>query len=260
MAVFSSRGPNGAAADIIKPDVTAPGVQILAGNSPNAVHRRARASCSRPSRARRCRARTSAGVGALLVGEHPDWSPAMVQSALTTTAHQDVDKEDGTTPGDPFDFGGGHIAPLPANDPGLVYDADFDDYLGFLCGAGELSPTAHCDDSAIDPSDLNLATIGIGELAGSQVVTREVTNVDDAAATYTPTVEAPAGRHRGRGPAVARARRRRDRDATPSRSRRRRPPRSTSGRSGRSPGPTGRALGAQPDRRQARGALARPTK
>ncbi|MGH2795101.1 MAG: S8 family peptidase, partial [Actinomycetota bacterium] len=34
MAAFSSRGPNGASPDVIKPDVTAPGVVILAGNSP----------------------------------------------------------------------------------------------------------------------------------------------------------------------------------------------------------------------------------
>ena len=34
MTIFSSRGPNPTAADIIKPDITAPGLQILAGNSP----------------------------------------------------------------------------------------------------------------------------------------------------------------------------------------------------------------------------------
>jgi hypothetical protein len=191
MAVFSSRGPNGAAADIIKPDVTAPGVQILAGTTPTPW-------LGAPGQLFQAIQGTSmasphvAGVGALLVGAHPDWSPAAVQSALTTTAHQDVDKEDGTTPGGPFDFGGGHIRPNPANDPGLVYDAGFDDYLAFLCGAGELTSPG-CDDIAIDPSDLNLATIGIGELAGMQTVTRTVTNVDDAAATYTATIEAPDG-------------------------------------------------------------------
>jgi hypothetical protein len=194
MAVFSSRGPNGAVADIIKPDVTAPGVQILAGAAPNPF-------LGAPGQLFQAIQGTSmssphaAGAGALLVGEHPDWSPAAVQSALTTTAHQNVDKEDGTTPGDPFDFGGGHIQPLPANDPGLVYDADIVDYFQFLCGAGELAPTSGIcvTFGSIDPSDLNLATIGIGELAGAQVVTRRVTNVDDTAATYTPTVDPPEG-------------------------------------------------------------------
>lgn len=194
MAVFSSRGPNGAAADIIKPDVTAPGVQILAGASPDAW-------LGAPGQLFQAIQGTSmssphvAGVGALLVGAHRDWSPAAVQSALTTTAHQDVDKEDGTTPGDPFDFGGGHIRPNPANDPGLVYDSGTDDYFRFLCGAGALPAThAICEaEGSTDPSDLNLATIGIGELAGAQTVTREVTNVDDDAAVYSPTIEVPAG-------------------------------------------------------------------
>jgi hypothetical protein len=195
MAVFSSRGPNGAVADIIKPDVTAPGVQILAGNSPTPFIGAAGelfqaiqgTSMSSPH---------VAGVGALLAGEHPDWSPAMIRSALTTTAHQDVDKEDGTTPADPFDFGGGHIDPLPAVDPGLVYDATYQSYLAFLCGVGELDPAASpCTAPTvgiIDPSDLNLPTIGIGDLAGVQTVTRTVTNVGPAG-TYTVSVDAPDG-------------------------------------------------------------------
>ena len=34
MTIFSSRGPNPTAADIIKPDITAPGLQVMAGASP----------------------------------------------------------------------------------------------------------------------------------------------------------------------------------------------------------------------------------
>jgi hypothetical protein len=193
MAVFSSRGPNRAASDIIKPDVTAPGVQILAGNSPTPF-------IGAPGQLFQAIQGTSmssphvAGIGALFVGAHPDWTPAMVRSALTTTGTQDVDKEDGTTPADPFDFGGGHIDPLPANDPGLVYDATFDDYLAFLCGNGDLNPTgATCTRVGVDdPSNLNQATIGIAQLAGVQTVTRTVTNVGSPG-TYTVSVEAPPG-------------------------------------------------------------------
>jgi hypothetical protein len=200
MAVFSSRGPDRAATDIIKPDVTAPGVQILAGNSPTPF-------LGAPGQLFQAIQGTSmssphvAGIGALLVGAHPNWTPAMVRSALTTTGSQDVDKEDGATPADPFDFGGGHIAPLPANDPGLVYDATFDDYLRFLCGNGDLNPTgATCTrvttgpdaGKSTDPSDLNQATIGIAQLAGVQTITRQVTNVGPAG-TYTVSVDAPAG-------------------------------------------------------------------
>jgi hypothetical protein len=200
MAVFSSRGPDRAAPDIIKPDVTAPGVQILAGNSPTPW-------IGAPGELFQAIQGTSmssphvAGIGALLVGAHRDWTPAMIRSALTTTGSQDVDKEDGATPADPFDFGGGHIAPLPANDPGLVYNATFDDYLRFLCGNGDLNPTgATCTrlttgpnaGKSTDPSDLNQATIGIAQLAGTQTVTRTVTNVG-AAGTYDVTVEEPPG-------------------------------------------------------------------
>ena len=193
MAVFSARGPNGAAADVIKPDVTAPGVQILAGNSPTPF-------IGAPDQLFQAIQGTSmssphvAGVGALLVGAHPNWTPAMIRSALTTTGAQDVFKEDGTTPADPFDFGGGYLAPLPAVDPGLVYDAGFNDYLRFLCGNGDLNPTgATCTSlGRIDPSDLNLATIGVGDLAGTQTVTRTVTNVGPAG-TYDVVVDEPPG-------------------------------------------------------------------
>jgi subtilisin family serine protease len=193
MAGFSSRGPNGAVDDIIKPDVTAPGVQILAGNSPTPW-------LGAPGQLFQAIQGTSmssphvAGVGALLRGTHPDWTPAMIRSALTTTGTQGLVKEDGVTPVDPFDVGGGLIAPVPANDPGLVYDAGFADYLAFLCGAGELDPNGGTCSTfgSIEPSNLNQATIGIGQLAGIQAVSRTVTNVG-AAGTYIPTVEPPPG-------------------------------------------------------------------
>jgi subtilisin family serine protease len=37
MTIFSSRGPNPIAPDVIKPDITAPGTQTLAGYSPAAA-------------------------------------------------------------------------------------------------------------------------------------------------------------------------------------------------------------------------------
>jgi subtilisin family serine protease len=203
MAVFSSRGPNGAAPDIIKPDVTAPGVQILAGNSPNPF-------LGAPGELFQAIQGTSmssphvAGVGALLRDAHPDWTPAMIKSALMTTAGQDVSEEDWSTAADPFDMGGGHIQPNPATDPGLVYDAGFLDYVAFLCGNGSVSE-ATCTQTfgidPIDPSDLNLASIGIAQLAGTQTVTRTVTNVGDGG-VYTVSVDEPPGVNVDVDPAV----------------------------------------------------------
>ena len=201
MAAFSSRGPNVVAEDIIKPDVTAPGVNVLAGNTPNPF-------LGAPGQLFQAISGTSmssphvAGVYALLKERHPTWSPAMSKSAIMTSAYQnDVMKEDGTTPADPFDMGAGHIAPNSAADPGLVYDAGFLDYLGFLCDA---APQAFEDADATcafldsigvptDASDLNLASIGIAELAGSQTIERTVTSVTEGTSTYNVSVDAPPG-------------------------------------------------------------------
>lgn len=208
MANFSSRGPNPAAADIIKPDITAPGVNILAGNSPapgadpggELFQAIAGTSMSSPH---------IAGVYALLKQAHPDWSAAMAKSAIMTTARQDVVKEDKTTKADPFDFGAGHVKPGgkvkrgSAFEPGLVYDAGFNDYLAFLCGtAPEIfaNPTAACAalqqaGFSTDPSDLNYPSIGVAQLAGTHTVTRKVTSVakEGSRVTYRPKIVAPAG-------------------------------------------------------------------
>jgi len=188
VASFSSRGPALAAGgDMLKPDIMAPGVAILAAVSP--------ANVAAPGRNFDLYQGTSmssphiAGIGALMKQRHPDWSPMMIKSALMTTASQ---LRNNGTPiaGGVFDFGAGHVDPNKAVDPGLVYDAGFNDWLGFLCGSGQLTG---CGSLTIDPSDLNYPSIAIGSLVGTQVVKRKVTNVGGASATYTASVVAPAG-------------------------------------------------------------------
>ncbi|HET6297035.1 MAG TPA: S8 family serine peptidase [Kribbella sp.] len=212
MADFSSRGPNPAALDIIKPDITAPGVRILAGNSPapgivaasdpsgELFQAIAGTSMSSPH---------MAGIYALIKQAHPDWSAAMAKSAAMTTARQNVLKENKSTKADPFDFGAGHVKPGgkikqgSMFEPGLVYDAGINDYFAFLCGtAPEIfaNPTATCGSLqqagfSLDPSDLNYPSIGVAQVAGTQTVTRKVTSVakDNSKVTYKPKVVAPAG-------------------------------------------------------------------
>ena len=122
----------------------------------------------------------------------------MAKSALMTTAYQDVFKEDGVTPADPFDMGAGHLNPNPALDPGLVYDAGFLDYLGFLCGNNPANISQGTCDFLVsigiptDPSNLNYPSIGVAELAGFETVTRYVTNVGPAG-TYNVSVSPPPG-------------------------------------------------------------------
>jgi subtilisin family serine protease len=219
MAYFSSRGPVGspASADIIKPDVTAPGVQILAANSPapgfdvggelfQAIQG---TSMSSPH---------VAGLLALLDQAHPDWSPAVAKSALMTTASQDVFKQDQVTPADPFDMGAGHVdgsmnspsrpgntgtgnTPQSMFNPGLVYDAGFNEYLGFLCDAAPevfANPAATCaalESLGIPTSaeNLNYPSIGASAVPGSLTVQRSLTNVSGRSLPVDAVVEDPSG-------------------------------------------------------------------
>ncbi|MCH8538975.1 MAG: S8 family serine peptidase, partial [Alkalimonas sp.] len=202
IADFSSRGPNRASFDIIKPDITAPGVRILAAGSEQPmlgtndvpfVYLQG-TSMSSPH---------IAGMAALLREANPEWSPAMVKSALMTTARQDLVKENGVTAADPFDFGAGHAVPANAANPGLVYDLDSNDYFAFLCGLEAYNFVLNasgfsCDDFAaagydFEASQLNLPSIGIAALDGSRTVYREVTDVTGSASVYNIDVEAPAG-------------------------------------------------------------------
>jgi subtilisin family serine protease len=206
MADFSSRGPVGSPGDpnVIRPDVTAPGVNILAGNTPTP-------GTGRPGQLFQSISGTSmssphvAGLFALLKEAHPDWSPAIAKSALMTTARQDVVKEDGTTPADPFDFGAGHVDPgQPGKrgsifDPGIAFDADLFDYAAYTCGVdlGVFTPGT-CTfleglGYSFDPSDLNIPSIGIAEVAGSRTVERTVTNVTNQPVNMKASVESPPG-------------------------------------------------------------------
>ena len=207
MADFSSRGPVGAPAspDIIKPDVTAPGVQILAGNTPTPTQ-------SAPGELFQAISGTSmssphvAGLFALIKQAHPDWSAAMAKSALMTTARQDVRKETGTGRATPFDFGAGHVDPSGRTsaegslfNPGLVYEAGLFEYAAFTCGAeAAIFSPGTCDFLAslglpLETYNLNYPSIGVSEVPGSKTVIRTVTNVSTRTTTYRAKVDKPVG-------------------------------------------------------------------
>jgi subtilisin family serine protease len=207
MAAFSSRGPNRLSGDIIKPDVTAPGVNILAGHSPVNYEGGIQGELFQIISGTSMSSPHVAGLMALIKQAHPDWSPAVAKSALMTTAYREVNKEDGATPADPFDMGAGHVNPAgQANkgsvfEPGLAYDAGLFEYAAFTCGADLGVFTAgSCNflesiGVPSDPSDLNLPSIGVAELAGSQTVVRTVTSVarESGWRTYQVSVDAPPG-------------------------------------------------------------------
>ena len=193
-ASFSSRGPlRAGGGDLLKPDVIAPGQDILAsvappGNAGRDFNLYSGTSMSSPH---------VAGLAALLRNLHPDWTPMMIKSALMTSAYDVLDGPN-TNPVLIFRQGAGHVRPNSAADPGLVLNAGLGDWLAFLCGTTTGVSAATCNllsgqGYSFDPSDLNVASIAIGDLTVPQTVTRRVTNVGAASATYTASVAGMTG-------------------------------------------------------------------
>jgi hypothetical protein len=195
MAAFSSAGPALAGGgDLLKPDITAPGVDVVAAVSPAGHHGNlfdgeSGTSMSGPH---------VAGIAALLRSKYPSWSPTAVKSALMTTASQTdntdrpIQRAGAATP---LDFGAGHVQPAAAFDPGLVYESSPEDWIRYGCGIGQFQLVSDWCDTihARDPSDLNYPSIAVGDLPGKQTVTRTVTNVTGQASVYVAAVRAPAG-------------------------------------------------------------------
>ncbi|CAN6163344.1 unnamed protein product [Urochloa humidicola] len=216
MASFSGRGPNFIAPEILKPDVTAPGVDILAAwtgdNSPSQL-------ASDPRRVKfNIKSGTSvsgahvSGIAALLRQVHLDWSPAAIKSALMTTAYNvdnagDIIKDMSTGEAStPFVPGAGHVDPNRAIDPRLVYDASTDDYISFLCALGYTAQqiTLLTRDDSITNCSTRLGSVGDHNYPAFSVVFRSghgaitqrrvVRNVgSNTKTTYTAKVTNPPG-------------------------------------------------------------------
>ncbi|KAL9663891.1 hypothetical protein QQ045_019285 [Rhodiola kirilowii] len=208
IAGFSSRGPNSIDPQIIKPDIIAPGVRIIAAYS------EAASPSDYPNDPRRVKfnflSGTSmatphiSGIVGLLKTLHPDWSSAAIKSAIMTTAfttdnsYKRISRSSGKR-ATPLDYGSGHVSPNEAANPGLVYDLAEDDYLNFLCAKGYTEKTViniarkpyKCPKSA-SLLNLNYPSIAVPKLKGSVYITRKVKNVGRPG-TYTVKVRAPAG-------------------------------------------------------------------
>jgi subtilisin family serine protease len=196
VADFSSRGPSLSDSNFVKPDVTAPGVDILGGQTPdvaNGLRGELYQYMSGTSQA----APEVTGVAALLKEAHPGWSPSALKSALMTTTYVEVERTNGEA-ADAFDMGAGHIDPNRAVDPGLIYDSSFADHAAYLCGRNEPPfPASDCAAHAAaglpsTPVDLNLPSIGVARLISGDVVRRRVTNVGPPA-SYDAEVVRPPG-------------------------------------------------------------------
>ncbi|WP_144119733.1 S8 family serine peptidase [Catellatospora sichuanensis] len=177
MAAFSSRGPGGLA---LKPDVTAPGVQILAGHTPTPG-----ATAGGPAgELFQAIAGTSmssphvAGAAALLASRHPDWTPGELKSALMTTAVTEVTTEDGKTPAGPHEMGAGRIAVDRADQVALTVSDS----------AARMMTLA---DDEVRAVDLNLPSINAPIMPGRLSTVRTLRNMTDRTMTYAVASTAP---------------------------------------------------------------------
>jgi subtilisin family serine protease len=181
MASFSSRGPAGGSvpglANLIKPDVTAPGLNILAAyyhgfTAPPSFNIISGTSMSSPH---------AAGAAALIRAVHPTWTPPEVKSALMMTGITSVDKEDNVTPGDPFDFGAGRIDLTVAADVGFVLHITEAEYIAANPATGG------------DPRLLNLPSMADVDCAGTCSWTRTLRSVLDTDQEYDAWVDGSGG-------------------------------------------------------------------
>ncbi|KAJ4866600.1 Subtilase family protein [Raphanus sativus] len=200
---FSSRGPNIIVADVLKPDITAPGLEIVAANSLKAlpfyddtthvkysVESGTSMSCPHV-----------AGVAAYVKTFHPEWSPSMIKSAIMTTvllinlAAWSMNASQADYASTEFAYGSGHVDPIAATNPGLVYDITKADYMAFLCGMNYNATTVRlisgeavtCSEKIL-PRDLNYPSMS-AKLSGSDIsftvtFNRTVTNVGGSNSTY----------------------------------------------------------------------------
>ncbi|KAK7355304.1 hypothetical protein VNO80_14558 [Phaseolus coccineus] len=201
---FSSRGPNAITPNILKPDLAAPGVNILAAWSPISPVSEVKGDkrianysiLSGTSMA--CPHATAAA--AYVKSFHPDWSPAAIKSALMTTA---TPMSALLNPEAEFAYGAGQINPMKALNPGLVYDANETDYVNFLCGQGydikKLRTITNDHSSCTQPKngmvwDLNLPSFALSmntAIPFSRTFHRTVTNVGANTSTYKARIIVP---------------------------------------------------------------------
>ncbi|BFG17595.1 hypothetical protein CerSpe_038690 [Prunus speciosa] len=217
VAYFSSRGPSHGTRNILKPDIAAPGVNILAAwmandtgitlegkESPlfNVISGTSMA-CPHVS-----------GIAATVKSQNPTWSPSAIRSALITTATQTDNlgapiTTDSNSTATPYDYGAGEVRTTGPLQPGLVYETDTIDYLNYLCYYGysisqikTIARTAPkefaCpkDSNADYISNINYPSIAISNFNGKKTknVSRRVTNVaGDGETVFTATVDAPTG-------------------------------------------------------------------
>lgn len=209
VASFSSRGPNPISRRLLKPDITAPGADILAAYTPLATLTGLEGDTQYAKYT--IMSGTSmatphvAGIAAYIKSFHPDWSPAAIKSAIMTTAtplNRTAHKEGELA------YGAGQVNPTRAINPGLIYDMDYIIYIEFLCREGYEESIIHritnvetvnCSNLIYDNNHdaLNYPTFQLvvnpSQAPQFAIFQRAVINVGPATSVYNATILAPPG-------------------------------------------------------------------
>ncbi|XP_047980333.1 subtilisin-like protease SBT3 [Salvia hispanica] len=214
VSTSSSRGPARSYPGILKPDIMAPGVLILAAYNPNTPTASIGTNIALSSDYNLESGTSMAcphisGVAALLKSIHPKWSPAAIRSAMMTTANpldntgkpiKDMGNDyDAATP---LGMGAGQVDPNRALDPGLIYDAFPQDYVNLVCALNYtreqtqtiLRSSYNCSSPSTDlnyPAFVALYDPQESRTLKTQRFRRTVTNVGEGRATYKVKVKKP---------------------------------------------------------------------
>ncbi|GEP37413.1 hypothetical protein NPS01_10760 [Nocardioides psychrotolerans] len=157
VAGFSSRGPVLVSdGDLLKPDIIAPGVDVLAAVAPPSNQGRtydlySGTSMSSPH---------IAGLAAFIQGERPKWTPMTIKSAMMTTATS-IRNEKGGLVRDAFAQGAGQVKPKQFFDPGLFVTSDATQWRGWLADLGYNTGVP-----ALDAKSINVPSLADGSMTG----------------------------------------------------------------------------------------------
>ncbi|XP_038695418.1 subtilisin-like protease SBT5.6 [Tripterygium wilfordii] len=207
---FSGRGPSLNDPFILKPDIVAPGLNILGAWSEDST------PTMEPHDSRQVEYNILTGssmatphvaaVVALVKAIHPSWSSAAIRSAVLTTASTrdnmgslitDYDGKIAT----PFALGFGQLNPTKAVDPGLVFDASYTDYLIYLCNNDlktidkirSFDQIFECPEERTPVYNLNYPSLAIPQLKDNITIKRTVTNVGNSNSDYVISIKKPTG-------------------------------------------------------------------
>ncbi|KAL4611660.1 hypothetical protein ACB092_08G141700, partial [Castanea dentata] len=205
VASFSSRGPAKISRTILKPDIVAPGLDILAAftklKSPTGSPEDDRFGVYNILSGTSMACPHVAGAAAYIKSFHPNWSPSAIKSALMTTASELKTKDDQAE----LAYGAGQIDPIRALQPGLIYDISTSDYVRFLCNQGYSGTLIRLFTGEITNCS-SLPNIGGHDILNypsmyfqftnakssiSTIFHRTVTNVGSRKSIYKATVRAP---------------------------------------------------------------------